>query len=329
MEEQINQFTEKKHLGFTGKLGFVLSAAGSAVGLGNLWRFPYLTAQYGGGIFILTYILLAIFFGLTLLMLEIAIGRNTGKSVIGAFTKLNSKFKWFGYLCVVVPTLIVPYYCVIGGWVVKYGWSFLIGAEGLVGSGVDTSAFFGGFVSDTWQPLLFFFIFAVITVVIVAFGVQKGIEKMSKILMPALAMLSLFLMVYVLCQKGALEGVGYTLIPDFSNFGFETVLGALGQLFYSMSIGMCIMITYGSYMKKDVSIKSSSLQIAIFDSIFAIVASLIILPAVFAFSADPTVALSKDGPALMFIQLQTTISLLPMILERVLLIRGLWFLIWQ
>lgn len=311
MEEQINQFTEKKHLGFSGKLGFVLSAAGSAVGLGNLWRFPYLTARYGGGIFILTYILLAVFFGLTLLMLEIAIGRNTGKSVIGAFTKLNPKFKWFGYLCVVVPILIVPYYCVIGGWVVKYGWSFLIGAEGLVGSGVDTSAFFGGFVSDTWQPLLFFFIFAVITVVIVAFGVQKGIEKMSKILMPTLAIISLFLMVYVLCQKGAWEGVGYTLIPDFDNFGFETVLGALGQLFYSMSIGMCIMITYGSYMKKDVSIKSSSMQIAIFDSLFAIVASLIVIPAVFAFSVDPSNALAKPGPSLMFIQLTNIFNELP------------------
>ena len=297
---------------FSGKLGFILSAAGSAVGLGNLWRFPYLTAEYGGGIFILIYILLAVLFGVTLLMLEIGIGRHTGKSVIGAFTKLNKKFKWFGYVCVIVPILIVPYYCVIGGWVVKYGWSFISGAEGLVGTGADTSAFFGTFISNTWQPLIFFLIFAALTVIIVAFGVQKGIEKMSKILMPALAIMAIALMIYVLFQPGAFEGVGFTLIPNFEKFSFKTVLGALGQLFYSMSIGMCIMITYGSYMKKEVSIKNSSKHIAIFDSAFAIVASLIIIPAVFAFSADPEAALSNDGPALMFIQLTNVFNALPL-----------------
>ncbi len=311
MEEKINEFAQNKKNSFSGKLGFVLAASGSAVGLGNLWRFPYLTAQYGGGIFILSYILLAIFFGLTLLMLEIAIGRNTGKSVIGAFSNLNKKFKWFGYLCVIVPLLIVPYYCVIGGWVVKYAFSFAVGSEGLVGT-TETSEFFLSYVSGTWQPLLFFLIFALFTIIIVAFGVQKGIEKMSKILMPALAILALFLMVYVLCQKGAIDGVGFSLIPDFSNFSFKTVLGALGQLFYSLSIGMCIMITYGSYMKKDVNIKSSSMQIAIFDSLFAIVATLIIIPAVFAFSANPELALSKDGPALMFIQMTNVFNELPL-----------------
>ncbi len=310
MGEKVNELQGKRG-SFTGKLGFVLSAAGSAVGLGNLWRFPYLAAQYGGGLFVLVYVLLAVLFGLTLLMLEIAIGRHTGKSVIGAFSKLNSKFKWFGYICVIVPILIVPYYCVIGGWVVKYGWSFLVGSEGLVGSGVDTSAFFGAFISDTWSPLIFFLIFATFTVLIVAFGVQKGIEKMSKILMPALAIMVVFLMIYVLCQPGAWVGVEYTLLPDFSKFKFETVLGALGQLFYSMSIGMCIMITYGSYMKKNVSIKSSSMQIAICDSLFAIIASLVIIPAVYAFSANPEVALQKDGPTLMFVHVANVFNSLP------------------
>ncbi len=312
----INEFTGKtKKSGFSGKLGFVLAASGSAVGLGNLWRFPYLAAQYGGGIFILTYILLAILFGLTLLMLEIGIGRHTGKGVIGAFAKLNSKFKWFGYLCVIVPTLIVPYYCVIGGWVVKYAFSYLIGDTGLVAGGssatVDTGAFFTNYVSSTWAPLIFFLIFAFLTILIVAFGVQKGIEKMSRILMPTLAIMAIFLMFYVVFQNGALEGVGYALIPDFSKFSFKTILGALGQLFYSMSIGMCIMITYGSYMKKDVSIKSSSMQIAIFDSAFAIVAALIVIPAVFAFTANPTEALTNKGPALMFIQLANVFNKLP------------------
>lgn len=311
--EEIAEFSQKKRGSFTGKIGFVLAAAGSAVGLGNLWRFPYLAARYGGGIFILCYVLLAIFFGLTLLMLEIAIGRHTGKSVIGAFTSLNKKFKWFGFACIVVPMIIVPYYCVIGGWVIKYGFSFLVGTEGLVGSSAtDTSAFFTNFITSPFEPLIFFLIFALITVFVVAFGVQKGIEKMSKILMPALAIMAVFLMIYVMCQDGALEGWAYVFIPNFSDFGFETILGALGQLFYSLSIGMCIMITYGSYMKKSVKITSSSAQIAIFDSAFALIATLIIIPAVFAFG-NPEVAFAPDGdgPALMFIQLTNVFNALP------------------
>ncbi len=301
--DALAEYSPKKRGNFTSKLGFVLAASGSAVGLGNLWRFPYLAAQYGGGIFVFCYILLAVFFGLTLLMLEIAIGRNTGKSVIGAFAKLNKKFKWFGYICVVVPIIIVPYYCVIGGWVLRYFFSYLVGSESLVGASADTTTYFTSFISNPWQPLLFFLLFAGITIGIVSFGVQKGIEKMSKILMPALAITAIVLVIYVLFQKGAWEGVGYFLIPDFSKFGFETVLGALGQLFYSLSIGMCIMITYGSYMKKDVNIKTSSIQIAGFDSLFAIIAGMIIIPSVFAYTTDPHAVLESQGPSLMFVQM--------------------------
>ena len=310
--EGVAEFSQKKRGTFSGKLGFVLAAAGSAVGLGNLWRFPYLTARYGGGIFIFCYVLLAVLFGVSLLMLEIAIGRSTGKSVIGAFASLNKKFKWFGYACVIVPLIIVPYYCVIGGWVVKYAFSYVVGEQGLVGSSANTGAFFSAFISNPWQPLVFFLIFAIATVVIVALGVQKGIEKMSKILMPALAVMAVFLMIYVLCQPGAFAGWVYALVPDFSKFSFATVLGALGQLFYSLSIGMCIMITYGSYMKKDVKITSSTKQIAICDSAFALVASLIVIPAVFAF-ADPAIFQTKDGrgPSLMFVQLANVFNALP------------------
>ena len=298
--------------GFSGKLGFVLAAAGSAVGLGNLWRFPYLTAKYGGGIFILCYVLLAVFFGITLLTLEIGIGRHTGKSVIGAFTTLNKKFTWLGYFSVIVPILIVPYYCVIGGWVLKYAVSFMIGSEGLVGAGSTpeiTGQFFTNFVSSN-EPLLYFFIFAIITVLIVSFGVKNGIENMSKILMPILAILAVFLMVYVICQENSVKGLEYIFVPNFNDLSFNTILAALGQLFYSMSIGMCIMITYGSYMKKDVSIKSSATQIAVFDSAFAFVASMIIIPAVFAFGSGSE-ALQKDGPALMFIQLTNVFNAIP------------------
>ena len=303
---------QQKKVGFSGKLGFVLAAAGSAVGLGNLWRFPYLVAKYGGGAFILCYVLLAVFFGIALLMLEIGIGRHTGKSVVGAFPALNKKFKWFGYLSIVAPLLIVPYYCVIGGWVVKYAWSFIVGSEGLVGASSTemTSAFFKNFVSSDIAPLIFFLIFAFITILIVSFGVKDGIEKMSKILMPALAILAVLLMIYVLFQNNASKGLEYVFIPKVEDLTFNTVLAALGQLFYSMSIGMSIMITYGSYMKKEVSIKSSATQIAIFDSLFAFVASSIIIPAVFAFGAGES-ALKEDGPALMFIQLTNVFNALP------------------
>ena len=304
---------KKTKNGFTSKIGFVLAAAGSAIGLGNLWRFPYLAAKYGGGIFVLCYIILAVTIGFALLVLEIGIGRKTGKSVIGAFPSLNKKFKWFGYICVIVPMIIVPYYCVIGGWVTKYIYAFIIGDAGIIGN-VDATVsgnFFSSFISNPIEPLIFFLIYAGLGIVIVAFGVQKGIEKMSKILMPILAIMAIFLMIYVLCQPGAFEGVGYFLIPDFSKFSFATVLSALGQLFYSMSLAMCIMITYGSYMKKEDSIPSSARQISIFDTAFAIIAGLIIIPAIFAYSPDSSVALQKPGPSLMFIQLPVIFNTIP------------------
>ena len=305
--------TPKKHKGFSSKLGFVLAAAGSAVGLGNLWKFPYLAAQYGGGIFLLCYIALAVTIGFVLLTLEIAIGRKTGKSVIGAFTALNRKFRWFGFVCLVVPIIIVPYYNVIGGWVVRYMFAFISGAGELIGetaTAATSDAFFNAFISNPWQPILFFLIFAAATVAVVVTGVQKGIERISKILMPLLALIAVFLMIYVMCQPGAMEGVKVFLVPDFSKFSFSTLLAALGQLFYSMSLAMCIMITYGSYMKKNASITKSARQISICDTAFAIVAALIIIPSLFAFTPDAQSAMEK-GPPLMFIQLPLVFNKLP------------------
>lgn len=313
MKDKISEFSKNTHNGFASKLGFILAAAGSAVGLGNLWRFPYLAAQYGGGMFLLCYVILAVLFGVIMLMLEIAIGRNTRKGVIGAFAKLNKKFSWFGYFCIIVPIIILPYYCVIGGWVVKYLFSYIVGSKDLVGAGsVEITNFFGNFISGTWEPLIFFLIFALITILIVACGIQKGIEKMSKILMPALAIIAVALMVFVLFQPGALNGVKYFLVPNFSNFSFKTVLAALGQLFYSLSLAMCIMITYGAYMKKEDNITSSSVQIAVFDSLFAIVAGLIVIPAVFAFSSEPESVMQNNGASLMFIQLTNIFNSIPL-----------------
>ena len=299
VQEEKGAAHEKKHHGFSSKLGFVLAAAGSAVGLGNLWRFPYLAARHGG-IFILFYIAFAVTFGFALLILEIAIGRKTGKDVVGAFGELNKKTKWFGFFSLVVPVIIVPYYCVIGGWVLKYLVSYM---NGMGATGALTGDFFATFISGSWEPLIYFLIFAAMAFVVVVLGVQIGIEKVSKILMPILSILAVVLAVFVLCQPNAWKGLSYIFVPDFGKFSGEMLLDALGQLFYSMSLAMCIMITYGSYMKKDANIQKSGRQISVCDTSFAIVASLIIIPAIFAFSANPDGDLASSGPSLMFVVL--------------------------
>lgn len=283
---------------FTGKIGFVLAAAGSAVGLGNIWRFPYLAAKYGGGIFLLVYIILAITFGFALMIGEIAIGRKTGLSAIGAFAKLNKKYSFIGYLAALVPAIILPYYSVIGGWVTKYLVSFI--ADGTTQAAADS--FFGNFISQTAEPVGWFLIFLGITALVVLFGVEKGIEKVSKFMMPVLVVLSIFIAGYSLFMPGAMEGVLYYILPDFSKFSATTVLAAMGQLFYSMSLAMGIMITYGSYMKKEVNLESSVKQIELFDTGIAFLAGLMIIPAVFVFSGGSPEALGK-GPSLMFVTL--------------------------
>ncbi|MBQ2898068.1 MAG: sodium-dependent transporter [Clostridia bacterium] len=290
--------SQEKRSSFTGKIGFVLAAAGSAVGLGNIWRFPYLAAKYGGGIFLLVYILLAVTFGFALMIAEIAIGRKTGLSAIGAFKLLNKKFSFLGWLAAIIPAIILPYYSVIGGWVAKYLWSFISG--GAFQTANDT--YFGNFISQTGEPISWFILFIGITALIVLCGVEKGIEKVSKIMMPVLVVLSLFIAIYSVCLPGASEGVKYYLLPDFSRFSATTVLAALGQLFYSMSLAMGIMITYGSYMKKEVSLEASVTQIEIFDTGIAFLAGMMIIPAVFVFSGGTPEALGK-GPSLMFVTL--------------------------
>lgn len=283
---------------FTSKLGFVLAAAGSAVGLGNLWRFPYLAAKYGGGTFLFIYLIIAITFGFTLMMTEIALGRKTGLSAINAFQSLDRRFGFIGYLGALVPMIIFPYYCVIGGWVTKYLFVYLTGNA--IPAAKDS--FFSNYISGTTQPLLYVMIFIAATSIIVAMGVEKGIEKFSKILMPFLILLSIGIAVYVMTIPGAIDGVLYYIKPDFTKISLNAILAALGQLFYSMSLAMGIMITYGSYMKKDSDLESSITQIEIFDTGIAFLAGLIIIPAVFAFSGGDESALNS-GAGLMFITL--------------------------
>ncbi len=284
--------------GFTSKLGFVFAAAGSAVGLGNIWRFPYLAAKYGGGIFLLVYILLAVTFGFALMVTEIAIGRKTGKSAVKAFAALDKRFSFIGYIASAVPIIIFPYYCVIGGWVIKYLTVYL------TGQGVEAAAdgYFDSFISAPISPIVFTCIFIFITAVIVLMGVQKGIEKVSTIMMPVLVLLAIAIAIYSITLDGAWEGFMYYIKPNFADFSIKTVVAAMGQMFYSMSLAMGIMITYGSYMRKEDNIETSVHQIEIFDTAVAFFAGMMIVPAVYAFSGGDKDALNQ-GAGLMFVTL--------------------------
>ena len=283
---------------FSGKLGYVLSAAGASVGLGNIWRFPYLAAKYGGGIFLLVYIILALTFGYTMITAETALGRMTQKSPVGAYHSFG-KSKWLsfgGWINAVIPILIVPYYSVIGGWVIKYLAEYIIGHGGRLAE----DGYFGSFISSGASAELCFVLFTFFTVAVIFGGVQNGVERVSKFMMPILVVLSLFIAVYSINLPGAAEGVKYFLIPNFANFSWMTVVSAMGQMFYSLSIAMGILITFGSYMKKDVSIEASTKNVEVFDTSIAIMAGLMIIPAVFAFSGGDANSL-QAGPSLMFI----------------------------
>ena len=300
--------TEKRS-SFTGKIGFVLAAAGSAVGLGNIWRFPYLAAKYGGGIFLLVYIVLALTFGFALLITEIAIGRKTQESPLTAYKKINSKWGFLGILSFVVPFIIYPYYCVIGGWVMKYMFSYLA----FQGTVTVADGFFTGFITAQWQPIFYTVLFAILCFIIVYKGVEHGIERYSRILMPVLVVIVLFIAIYSLfithtdangVTRTGLQGAAVYFVPSFEGITFKKflyiILDAMGQLFYSLSIAMGIMVTYGSYMKKEENLVKSVNQIEIFDTGIAVLAGMMIIPAVYAFSGTEGMS---AGPGLMFITL--------------------------
>ena len=289
---------DKKRSSFSGKIGFVLSAAGASVGLGNIWRFPYLAAKYGGGIFLIIYILLALTFGYSMIIAETSIGRMTGKSPVGAFSSFG-KSRWLsfgGWFNAIIPILIVPYYSVIGGWVIKYLVEYIRGN----GSLLATDGYFSSFITDGLSTEICFIVFALFTLGIIYAGVRNGIERVSKFMMPVLVVLSVIIAIYSVSRPGALKGVEYFLIPNMKNFSWMTVVAAMGQMFYSLSIAMGILITFGSYMKRDISIEDSTRNVEVFDTAIAIMAGLMIIPAVFSFSGgDPDTL--QAGPSLMFI----------------------------
>ncbi len=235
--------TEGARASWSGKWAFILAAAASAVGLGNMWRFPYLAAKYGGGTFLLTYLVLVFTFGVSLLLLETALGRKTGQSAIGAFSSFGKKYTFIGVLASAVPFIITPYYCIIGGWVTKYTASYVAaGADALA----DGGGFFTNFITSNVESYVWMLIFMVLVFVIVGLGVKGGIEKANLFMMPALIVMAIFIALYTLTMPGAVEGALYYLTPDFSKFSPELVISALGQMFYSLSLAMGIMITYGS-----------------------------------------------------------------------------------
>ena len=285
---------------FSGKIGFVLSAAGASVGLGNIWRFPYLAAKYGGGIFLLIYIILALTFGYSMIVAETALGRMTKKSPVGAFGTFG-KSKWLslgGWINAIIPVLIVPYYSVIGGWVIKYLVEYVKGGSQTLAE----DGYFSAFIADGFSTETCFLFFTLLTLVIIYAGVQNGVERVSKLMMPILVFLSVVIVIYSVTRPGALEGVKYFLIPNIKNFSWMTVVAAMGQMFYSLSIAMGILYTYGSYIGKDVDLEKSTTQVEIFDTAIAMLAGLMIIPAVFAFSGGNPDDL-QAGPSLMFITL--------------------------
>ena len=299
-----------KRNSFTGSIGFVLAAAGSAVGLGNIWRFPYLAAKDGGGLFLVMYILLALTFGFTLLTTEVAIGRKTKQSPLTAYDKIKKGWKPLGVIACIVPIIIMPYYCVIGGWVVKYFLVFLTG-EGVQAA---EDGYFTGYITSTWQPIVLLIVFLGITAFVVFKGVDKGIESTSRIIMPLLLLLILGISIFSLTLKNTdaqgvtrtgLDGLKIYLIPNLEGLtakGFFTVLmDAMGQLFYSLSVAMGIMIAYGSYVKDDANLAKSINQIEIFDTVVAFLAGVMIIPAVYTFMG--TDGLQASGPSLMFVSL--------------------------
>jgi len=289
---------------WSGQVAFVLAAAASAIGLGNLWRFPYLAAHYGGGAFIATYLVLSLTLGTTLLITEIAIGRKSRQSQLTAFTRLgHRRWAWVGFLSTLVPFLIAPYYAVIGGWVVKYFTAYLIAS--LHASPSPSPSTFDAFVASGHAPFLFMCVFIVATAIVILKGVKNGIERANLVLLPLLLAMAIALAVYVAFLPGAADGIRYYLVPDFARSGSfgKMVLGAMGQMFFSLSLAMGIMMTYGSYMRKRDSISRSAVRIVFADTFVAVLAGFMVIPVVYAFAVsqglDPN-AQMKQGVGLLF-----------------------------
>ncbi|MBQ3226764.1 MAG: sodium-dependent transporter [Clostridia bacterium] len=296
----------KNRSGFSSKLGFVMAAAGSAVGLGNIWRFPNLVANYGGGLFVLIYIILVITVGSTLMTTEIALGRRGQTDAYGCYKKLDKRFSFLGIFGILIPFFIASYYSVVGGWIVKYLVEFVRGNL----TQLTGATYFSNYIASPVAPVVYHGTFIIVSMLILLCGVKQGIEKSNKIMMPALLVLSVVIAVRSVTIPGGLSGLAFYLIPDFSKFTFESVLMAIGQVFYSLSLAMGIMVTYGSYMGRDVNIQKSVKMTELFDTCVAFLAGMMIVPAVFAISGGNPDGINA-GPGLLFETLPNVFSHVP------------------
>ncbi|WP_432666866.1 sodium-dependent transporter [Wukongibacter baidiensis] len=302
----LNQNNEREQWG--SKIGFILAASGSAVGLGNLWKFPYMAGKNGGGAFVLVYFIILFLVGFTLMLAEISLGRHTQLNAIGAYRKISKKWSWVGALGVLAGFIILSFYSVVGGWVINYIIKSFTGVIN-VADAEALGGMFGSLVGGTVEPIIYHGIFMLMTMVIVLGGIGGGIEKSSKILMPGLFIMIIIVAFRAMTLPGAMEGIKYLLVPDFNviikNPGI--ILDALGQVFFSLSLGMGCMITYGSYLSKDTNIPESSTIIPLIDTGVALLAGLIVMPAVFAFGFEPSA-----GPGLLFITLPAVFAQMPL-----------------
>lgn len=286
---------------WSSRFGFLMAAVGSAVGLGNLWKFPYLAGENGGGAFVLVYIGLVVLLGFTLMLAEMTIGRHANSDAYGSYNKIKKGWGFVGGIGILSGFLILSYYSVVGGWVMKYI------VASFTGTGTDKAAFFGNFISSPVEPLVYHLIFMGLTAIIVIRGISGGIEKAAKFLMPALFVLLVVTVIRSVTLDGAMEGIKYFVTPNFSEITLKVVIAALGQVFFSLSLGMGIMVTYGSYLRKDEDLEKDAFIIPSLDSLVAILAGFAILPAVFALGFKP-----GEGPGLMFITLPAVFENMPL-----------------
>lgn len=286
---------------FASSIGFIMAAAGSAIGLGNLWKFPYLAGKHGGGAFVIVYLLIVLFIGFTIMLGEMTIGRAGKLNAYGSYKRLNPKWSFVGAMGILAAFIILCYYSVIGGWVLNYIFKYLTG--GIKG---DTGQYFTSFISGTNQPIFWHFIFMAATAYIVYKGIAGGIEKYSKIMMPALFVLLIIVLIRSVTLPGAGAGLEFYLKPDFSKLNAEALVAALGQVFFSLSLGMGAMITYGSYLNDEENLSKSAMIVPFMDTSAALLAGFAILPAVFAFGFEP-----GQGPGLMFVTIPAVFNKMP------------------
>ena len=293
--------------GFSSRLGIIAAAAGSAIGLGNIWKFPYITGEYGGAAFILVYLLCIAVIGLPIMLAEFAIGRRAQKNAVGAFREEAPGTSWFltGYLGITTAFILLSFYGVVAGWTLHYiGLSVTGSFTGLTTN--ELGATFDGFIANQWLPIVWQTFFMALTVAVVLGGVKNGIERYSKILMPLLLVILVILAIRSMTLDGAAKGLEFLFKPDFSKLSMKAILAAMGHAFFSLSLGMGTMITYGSYIGKKENLGTTALQVSIADTIIALIAGLAIFPAVFAFGIEPSA-----GPGLVFITLPNVFSQMP------------------